>query len=326
MGGEVMLTIRHSHEEGTLLEGSCKGDGVYEIVKRHGFAYFPSIRAIGIRQSRDQIAKRYQINAAAEALRAAGHEVTIDIDDTPRDRGTVLADQGERLDERADRLAARSARHASAADAHLDRANGIAERWAGGQHIILGHHSTRKALRDREKMHAAHERSLEEQRVADAVAYQASRVGKLDCLRLYRCTLEEFGTNRDPGDEVEPFGAVVMNPPFSSPGYPVLWAEHVLRAYDWLAAGGRLVAIVPVSFEYRTDRKTRQVRELADELGGYERLPAGSFKNAGADVRTILIWLDRPRAAVADLEPATPSASPCGGLAAVPVSDPPLSV
>jgi hypothetical protein len=91
------LMIRHTHADGTLLEGSSKGDGVYEVLKGlRGWRYFPSIGAIGIRQSRDRVAKRGLINAAADALRAAGHEVTVEIDDTPRARADVLADQADR--------------------------------------------------------------------------------------------------------------------------------------------------------------------------------------------------------------------------------------
>lgn len=561
------LTITHTHAEGTLLEGSCKGDGVYEIVRRHGFRFFPSIKAIGIRQSRDQVSKRWQIERAAEALRAAGHTVDIQIDDTPRDRGVVLDDQADRLDERRDRLQGKAARHAGAADAALDRADQIAERFAGGQPIILGHHSTRRALRDRDKMNAAQQRGWAEQAVADDAAYRASRVGKaaarserpdvtrrrieateselrivqrnldgytrrhldndgnvfmvdpheratgtyreqllarqallevrlrhdreqlakaeaagfvvwgpanvhkgdlvkywggwkpvekvnkvtvgcpsgyswqdkvkftdilqvrcphgegaepvdlaavvaadrleeatapvaapaptveeqpatpdradriaaalaapavyapgyfptppalaarladmlpdgpltvlepsagdgalvravLDArpeatvfavepnvqlvqllgrvatqagpaypsaepprVRVYCCEFEHFGQAPD-STAPELYDAVVMNPPFSGPGHPVLWAEHVLRAYDRLAPGGRLVAIVPSSYGYRQDALTCRVREVVDEACGWdEHLPDGSFASAGTKVRTMLICLKRP--------------------------------
>ena len=63
---------------------------------------------IGIPQSRDQLAKRWQIDQAAKALRAAGHEVTVEIDDTPRDMAEVKADRADRLDARYDRLTSAS--------------------------------------------------------------------------------------------------------------------------------------------------------------------------------------------------------------------------
>lgn len=172
-----MIRITHSQADGTLLDGSSKGDGVLEIVKRHGFRWFPSIRAIGIRGSRDHLARERDINAAAAALRAAGHEVEVIIDNTPRDRATVLADQAERLDDRYDALAAKAQRRAGEAAAALDRADQISQRWEGGQPIIMGHHSTRKALRDREKMHAAQQRGMAHQRTAEEVARRAAAVG-----------------------------------------------------------------------------------------------------------------------------------------------------
>ncbi|WP_440063900.1 DUF3560 domain-containing protein [Streptosporangium sp. OZ121] len=173
-----MITISHSHEEGTLLDGSQKGDGVYEIVKKHGFSFFPSIRAIGIRQSRDRVANRYRINAAAEALRAAGHEVTVEIDDTFRDRADVLADQGDRLDDRRHALARKAEKRGGEADAAFNRADQIAERFAGGQPILVGHHSEGRARRDRDRVDQAMRTGLDKSKEAKEVARRANAVGR----------------------------------------------------------------------------------------------------------------------------------------------------
>ena len=560
------LTITHTHAEGTLLEGSLKGDGVYEIVRRHGFAYFPSIKAIGIRQSRDQVSKRYQIERAAEALRAAGHDVDVQIDDQPRDREQVLADQADRLDDRREALTRKAGRIQGEANAAYSRADQISQRFEGGQPLIMGHHSTRRALRDREKMHDAMSRSVALQKEADTTAARADAVGNaaahserpsvtrrrietteselrviarnlkgwtqrflnnagavyaidehqpasgkyreqllarqalleerlrydraqlakaeadgfvvwgpdnvhkgdlvkywggwkpvekvnkvtvgcpsgyswldkvkftdilavkcthregaavdLDAelvadaladhqpaqvtqadaeadglaaarlerearfaaimaapvvtavayfptpkvvadrmaqmlpegpltvlepsagdgalvravlaarpqatitaiepsyelgrllgrlaaeagpgypseeprrVELHACLFEDFGKYRD---EPPQFDAVVMNPPFSAPGHPVLWAEHVLLAYDRLVPGGRLVAVVPAGFAYRQDKTSARLRDLAAEVGGdWEDLPDGSFAAAGTQIRTMLICLNRP--------------------------------
>jgi len=71
-----MITIRHTHADGTTVEGSRKGDGVYDILRQppHRFRYFPSTRTIGIQASRDKLPQQDRINAAAGALRAAGFE------------------------------------------------------------------------------------------------------------------------------------------------------------------------------------------------------------------------------------------------------------
>lgn len=172
-----MITIKHTHEDGTLIYGTVKGDGVYEIARKHGFRWFPSIRLIGIGQSRDKVANRWRINGLAEALRAAGHEVEIEIDDQHRDRATVLADQAERLEERAERLEHRAERHAAASDAARARADQIGERFYMGQPIIVGHHSEKGARADQRRMHAAMDRSLSEHAEAVYAAQQASAVG-----------------------------------------------------------------------------------------------------------------------------------------------------
>ncbi|MCX4792205.1 hypothetical protein OG369_41065 [Streptomyces sp. NBC_01221] len=41
----------------TLIEGGRKGDGVFEIIRRHGFRYFPSLRQLGISRSCDRAAQ-----------------------------------------------------------------------------------------------------------------------------------------------------------------------------------------------------------------------------------------------------------------------------
>lgn len=172
------IEITHTHAEGTMLAGSRKGDGVFEIVKSHGFRYFPSIKAIGIQQSRDQVAKRWKINSAAEALRAAGHEVTVEIDDTPRDRGTVLADQADRLDDRRDRLEARAEKHAAASDAAYQHSHRLIEHIPPGQPVLVGHHSERGHRRTLDRSWNAMGKSVAENKAAEETSRRAAVVGR----------------------------------------------------------------------------------------------------------------------------------------------------
>lgn len=172
------LTISHSPEEGTLLTGSRKGDGVYEIlVGNLGWRYFRSLRQIGLQGSRDKVAPRRRIADARTALEAAGFTVDVEIDDTIRDRATVLADQAVRLEERADRLTERAGRHAANAEAAWRRSDQISGAFEGGQPILVGHHSERRARRDQERMHNAMARSVAEDAAANYAAGQASAVG-----------------------------------------------------------------------------------------------------------------------------------------------------
>ncbi|TMR92820.1 DUF3560 domain-containing protein [Nonomuraea basaltis] len=175
-----MITIKHTHEDGTLVYGTRKGDGVYDIIRKyeHGnFKFFPSIRMIGLRNSRDRVADRWAINAAAEALRKAGFEVEVEIDDDFRDRAQVLEDKSDRLEDRRDALERKADRHAGEAAAAHERANQLGERFAGGQPILVGHHSERGARRDQKRMHQAMSKSIDENDQAQETARRANAVG-----------------------------------------------------------------------------------------------------------------------------------------------------
>jgi Domain of unknown function (DUF3560) len=181
-----MITITHTHADGTLLEGSRKGDGVYKVLKglRDNWRYFPSIGAIGIGQSRDRNANTYKINRAAEALRAAGHEVTTEIDES--DRRTFAeaeAERNERAEDRAERMAGYAANAAARSQAGYDKSRQILDGIPMGQPILVGHHSERRHRRDLARADAGMRTSVEEgrkaehyeHRAANAETYQASR-------------------------------------------------------------------------------------------------------------------------------------------------------
>ncbi len=107
----------------------------------------------------------------------------------------------------------------------------------------------------------------------------------VDTFETYAANATEAGTR---------FDRVVMNPPFSVPGRPTMWAEHVLRAWNLLAPGGRLVAIVPGNAMTAGGRHARAVRDLVAANGGYEPLAPDAFAPSGIMVRTGRLWLDRP--------------------------------
>jgi SAM-dependent methyltransferase len=96
--------------------------------------------------------------------------------------------------------------------------------------------------------------------------------------------------------EFEPgtaFDFVLMNPPFEK-GQD---AEHIMRAFDMLKPGGRLVSVMSPGPFFRSDRKSQEFRDWFDDHGG-ERidLPAGSFKESGTGTASILVVLERGEA------------------------------
>lgn len=168
-----MITIRHTRAGGTLIEGSEKGDGVYDIVRHRGFRYFPSIRQIGIRGSRDQAAQTWKINPAAAALREAGFEVTVDIDEDTRrpfaeaeaDRAARAEDRAARYDERADRAQGNSDQLRAEARRRLDSI-------PFGQPMVPDHHSYTRDRNFRDRTHRMYGKAIAE---GERAAYLAGR-------------------------------------------------------------------------------------------------------------------------------------------------------
>lgn len=80
-------------------------------------------------------------------------------------------------------------------------------------------------------------------------------------------------------EPLRPFDRILMNPPFDH-GVDI---RHIRRAYDWLAPGGRLVALCAAG--------PRQREAFADAW--HADLPDDTFKEAGTTVRTGLVVLDK---------------------------------
>lgn len=171
-----MITISHAHADGTLISGSRKGDGVYELLKGldDNWRWFRSLGQLGLGQSRDKAADRHKISRAAAALRDAGHEVTVEIDESaPRPFAEVEADRYERAEERADRMTGYAGNAAGRSNAAYERAHAMAEAIPFGQPMMPDHHSYGRDVRYRDRIHNLQGRSIEEGRKADHFAHRA---------------------------------------------------------------------------------------------------------------------------------------------------------
>ena len=87
------------------------------------------------------------------------------------------------------------------------------------------------------------------------------------------------------------FNRVLMNPPFERQAD----IDHVTTAFDLLAPGGILVAIMSSGVTFRKNKKTIEFREniVEPNCTHLEHLPSGAFKESGTMVNTILIRLER---------------------------------
>jgi hypothetical protein len=96
------------------------------------------------------------------------------------------------------------------------------------------------------------------------------------------------------------FDAVVMNPPFSAPDDPLVWATHVLLAWPLVDRGGCLTAIVPRSYESHEARRVQDIRVLVDRYGHcYDHFDnfhfdKDAFRQSGFGGQPVIIHLRRP--------------------------------
>lgn len=180
------ITIRHTHAAGTLIEGSQKGDGVWEVLSglRDNWRPFRSLGVLGIVQSRDKLANTYKIDRAVEALRAAGHDVTVEVDETvTRSFAEAERERDDRAQDRADRRSGLAERAGARAENRFAAEHQILGAIPPGQPILLGHYSQRRHERDLERAESHRRHGMEElgksryheRRAAAAAGYQASR-------------------------------------------------------------------------------------------------------------------------------------------------------
>jgi hypothetical protein len=201
-----MVEIIHTRADGTMAHGTTRGDGSAPILKRAGFRWAPSLKTWIVQQSRDRAVKSWIVDAAAEGLRAAGFEVTVSIDDTPRAFAEAEAERAERISERADRLEGRAGRATSEAEARYAAARREADLIPPGQPILVGHHSERGHRAALKRIDNNMRRSIEADRAAThyeraakvAGQYTARRESLPTTLRrIAKLEAEERKTRRD---------------------------------------------------------------------------------------------------------------------------------
>ena len=90
------LTITHTHAEGTLIEGTAKGDKSGLILKECGWARAQSTGRWYVPRSRNRDARQQQIDNTARELREFGFTVDFRIDNTPRSEAEIAAAKAAR--------------------------------------------------------------------------------------------------------------------------------------------------------------------------------------------------------------------------------------
>ncbi len=85
------------------------------------------------------------------------------------------------------------------------------------------------------------------------------------------------------------FDRIIMNPPFWNQADII----HVMHAYSLLKKGGRLVSVMSNGVTFRDNQNTNDFRKLIENNGLIKNLPENSFKDAGTNVKTVIVILSK---------------------------------
>lgn len=132
--------------------------------------------------------------------------------------------------------------------------------------------------------------------------------GRADALRsahgladqVMRSTLEDYlaaAAMAAFAGDWQPFDLVIANPPFTLPGRPEAWAEHILALYNdphVLNPGAVIAAVVPHIVLTGKSKLVRGVRDLLGRCGEVEPCDRGAFAAGRAQVSTALMWTQKP--------------------------------
>lgn len=148
----------YSAEDNKLrLYPACRLDAdLYQQVKAAGFKWAPRQELF--------VAPAWSPEREDLCIELAGEIVA---------EGTTLL---ERAQAKAARLDELSGKRRADSNAFHRAADQIAERFAGGQPILIGHHSERKARKDQERMHSAMDKAVKALETSNYWAYRAEGV------------------------------------------------------------------------------------------------------------------------------------------------------
>lgn len=82
---------------------------------------------------------------------------------------------------------------------------------------------------------------------------------------------------------------IVMNPPFTRQQD----IDHVLHAFRFLGAGGKLVSVMSAGVKFRSTQKAKDFRAMIAKCGTIEDLPESSFRESGTDVRAVVVTMEK---------------------------------
>lgn len=146
------LTITHTHAEGTMIDGTSRGDGSADVLKVNGWRWSRNLGAWYVPHSRFKRPNQHKINATRAGLETAGFTVEVDLDETTLPVAEVEALRAANQEGRVAGLAAKAARRHRDEAAAWDRHESAARQLPPmGEPIKVGHHSEGRHRRAAER-------------------------------------------------------------------------------------------------------------------------------------------------------------------------------
>lgn len=167
-----MIIISHALETGTVVYGTSQSDGTGQILRQAGFRpsrYLTDHPTYGeaywyLASTRRRRAKRYDLDRCATALRDAGHEVSVEVDNTTLPTTTFAeleAERSDRAKDRTDRFGEYADNATAKGSAIVDQVDAERRRIPLGQPHLIGHHSYNRTVRAEEKRNTKEDRGRE---------------------------------------------------------------------------------------------------------------------------------------------------------------------
>lgn len=87
------------------------------------------------------------------------------------------------------------------------------------------------------------------------------------------------------------FNKIIANPPFTKNQD----IDHIMHMWECLRPGGRIVTLSSKSWQQGSQKKQIAFQEWLDEVGAtVKEVPAGTFKESGTNIATLLLIIDKP--------------------------------
>ncbi len=86
------------------------------------------------------------------------------------------------------------------------------------------------------------------------------------------------------------YDRIIANPPFSKNQD----IDHIMKMYDLLKVGGRLVSIASKHWQLSNNKKEKQFKKWLDDMkADVIEIPAGKFKESGTSIATVMIIINK---------------------------------